>query len=425
MLIILLILLLLLIAMRIPIAYVLLALAALYFTVEGELSSTLIQRMSTSMESFPLLAIPLFILAGTIMARGGIASRLLRFAELLVGRFTGGLAQVNVLNSVMMGGMSGSANADAAVDAKILVPIMRRNGYSNGFASALSVASGAIAPILPPSIGLIVYGTLADVSISALFIGGIVPALLIAVALMTTVRIMAGKRGYRPTREAWPSAREVATGARDATWALLMPILLIVGLRSGVFTPTELAAILAVYALVVSLVVYKEISWKDLPAVFDEATRNSAVIMLIISGAAAFGIVVAYEQVTEGIASFLGGFDVPAVIILIAINVMLLALGTVMESLSLTVLLVPILAPLAVGLGVDPVHFGVMMVINFTIGSMTPPVGTVIYTVISITKSSVGEFTREFVPFLAALIAVLLIVTFVPATVTFLPGLGN
>jgi tripartite ATP-independent transporter DctM subunit len=412
-----------LIFLRVPIFVSLLALSVGYVAMNSASDMVAIQRMFSGLDSFPLLAVPLFVLAGTIMAGGGVATRLMDFATTLVGHFRGGLAHVNVLNSLMIGGMSGSANADAAIDAKVLVPIMRRQGYPNGFASALSAASGAISPILPPSIGLIMYGVLANVSIGALFIGGVVPAILIAVALMATIAVLARRKGYPKVAERMARPSEIWLSLRRSVLALLMPVLLIVGLRMGVFTPTELGAVAVLYALVVSLLVYREIGWRDLGPILVDSARTTAIVMVVLAAAAVFSIVVSYERIPTVFAELLEPVSDNPILTLLVINLLLLVLGLFMESMSLMIILVPILAPVAADLGLDPVHFGLIIVINLTLGSITPPVGSVIYTVMAITKVRLAEFTKAFAPLFAALVAVLLVVTFVPATVTWLPEL--
>ena len=413
----------LLLVLGVPIAFIMLGASVVYFIENPMMTSIVAQRMSSSLESFPLLAVPFFIVAGAAMATGGIAERLYDFAEGLVGHWRGGLAQVGVLNSLFLGTMCGSSNADAAIDARTLVPIMRRQGYSNGFASVLSAASGVIAPIMPPSIGLIIYGLLTNTSIGRLFVGGIVPALLITVALLFTVRAVAIHRGYVPNRSSRLPAREIATRARSALWALAMPVLLLVGLRGGWFTPTELGAIATVYALIIGLFVYRGIGVSDISALLVESAHATASVLFIVATAAVFSMILALEQVPQQILGALLSLSNDKNVVLLVIMVALLVLGTVLEGLALLVILAPMLTGLTQDLGIDPVHFGVLLVFNTTIGSITPPVGTVLYTVCSITKCSIEEFTAELLPFLVALVGVLLLLAFVPALVTFLPDL--
>ena len=413
----------LLLVLGVPIAFVILGASVVYFTLNPLMTSIVAQRMASSLESFPLLAVPFFIVAGAFMAHGGIAKRLYALADGLVGHFHGGLAQVAVLNSLFLGAMSGSANADAAIDARTIAPIMREQGYSNGFASVVSAASGAITPIMPPSIGLIVYGLLTGTSIGRLFIGGIVPAFIITAALLLTVRWTSKRRGYLPVRAARLPLIAVATRAGAAVWALAMPVLLIVGLRGGWFTPTELGAIAAIYAFVVGLFIYRGVRWNQVFDIMRESARTTANVLFIVVTAAVFSMILALEQAPQQMVNALLALSDNKYAVLLIVNLFLLVLGTFLEGLALMIILVPILLEIMQTLDVDPVHFGIVLVFNTTIGSITPPVGTVLYTVCSITKCSIEEFAVEFLPFFAALVGVLILLTFVPPLVTFLPNL--
>ena len=413
----------LLLVLGVPIAFVILGASVVYFALNPLMASIVAQRMASSLESFPLLAVPFFIVAGAFMAHGGIAKRLYDLADSLVGHFYGGLAQVAVLNSLFLGAMSGSANADAAIDARTIAPIMREQGYSNGFASVVSAASGAITPIMPPSIGLIVYGLLTGTSIGRLFIGGIVPAFIITAALLLTVRWTSRRRGYLPVREARLPLIQVATRAGAALWALAMPVLLIVGLRGGWFTPTELGAIAALYAFVVGLFIYRGVRWNQVFDIMRESARTTANVLFIVVTAAVFSMILALEQAPQQMVNALLALSDSKYAVLLIVNLFLLILGTFLEGLALMIILVPILLEIMQTLDVDPVHFGIVLVFNTTIGSITPPVGTVLYTVCSITKCSIEEFAVEFLPFFAALVGVLVLLTFVPSLVTFLPNL--
>lgn len=406
----------------VPISYAVLSSAVIYFVMSPIPDGIVIQRMISGLESFPLLAVPFFILAGTAMARGGIAERILGLADALVGHRRGGLGQVNVLNSLLMGGMSGSANADAAVDAKVLVPVMVEKGYGRGFSSALSAATGVIAPIIPPGIGLILYGLLANVSVGRLFMAGVVPGLMVAGALAFAVRRVSVKRGYGANRDARLPWKEVRRLTREASWALLMPVLLIVGLRIGVFTPTELGAVLAAYALLVGIFAYREIRPRELFDVIREAVFATAVVMLIVGTAAAFSAVITLERLPQHLVDMLFSLTSEPIVLLLLLNAMLLALGTLLEGTALLIILTPILAPLAPELGIDPVQFGVVIVLNLTIGAITPPIGTVMYTTCAITGSSVEEYTREIWPFFLATVVVLLLITYLPVFTLVIPN---
>lgn len=407
----------------VPVAFVMLGASVLYFVENPMMASIVAQRMSSSLESFPLLAVPFFVFAGAAMARGGIAERLYDLAEGMVGHWRGGLAQVGVLNSLFMGAMSGSANADAAIDARSLVPIMRRQGYSNAFGSVISAVSGVIAPIMPPSIGLIIYGLLTNTSIGRLFLGGVVPAFLIALVLMATVRRVAIRRSYAPSRTQRMPGREIAGRLRAALWALAMPVMLIVGLRGGWFTPTELGAIAACYALVIGLFVYRGFAFRDLYDLLRESAHTTASVMFIVAAAGVLGVILALEQAPQAIMETLLAISDDKHVVLVIIMAAFLVLGSVVEGLALMVILAPTLLKVTTSLGVDPVHFGVILVFNTTIGSITPPVGTVLYTVCAITRCSIEEFTVELAPFLIGLVGLLLLLTFFPPLVTFLPNL--
>lgn len=405
-----------------PVAFALLIGVYGYFVISPIPDGIFIQRAMSGVTSFPLLAVPLFVLAGTAMAKGGIARRLLLLAGLLVGNARGALAQINVLNSFFMGGISGSANADAAIDAKILVPIMIRNGYSRGFASALSAATGMIAPVLPPSIGLIIYGLLAEVSVGRLFMAGIVPGIIMALALTTTVRILSVRRNYSRLRNHPVKPRELLLAIREAIWALLLPVFILVGLRIGVFTPTELGAFLAAYALIISVFIYREIKPSQIIGVLKDAALTSALIMMIVAAGSTLSYVLTWERLPQTIIAFLTSLTDNSVVLMLLINLVLLIMGMFMESVALLVIITPMLVPLMNHLNIDLIHFGIVLVVNLTIGGMTPPIGTVMYTVCSITRSSVSEFTREGLPLLLTLFIVLMLLTFLPALSLFLPN---
>jgi tripartite ATP-independent transporter DctM subunit len=413
-----------LLAAGVPIAFALgLASAIFYVWTPGVSPAFLVQRMVASTESFPLLAVPFFIFAGAIMTRGGITHRILGLADALVGHRIGGLAQVNVLNSVFIGGMSGSGNADAAIDAKTLVPVMVQKGYSKPFAAAVTAASGVIAPLIPPGIGLLIYGFIADVSVGRLFIGGIVPGLLVALALMIVVHVVSRRRGYGRERSHRLPLREVLRHGREAAWALFLPVLILGGLRGGAFTPTEAGAVAAVYAVAVGTLVYRELSLRDLWPIVGESVAATAVVMLILGAANALMWALTWERIPMLLAQTLFALSDNRYVLLLLLNVLLLVLGCVMEGTALLIILTPILVPVVTKLGVDPVHFGLVVVLNLTIGAVTPPVGTILYTVCAIVGVTVEEFTRELGPFLLALVAVLVAVTYLPGTVLWLPGL--
>jgi tripartite ATP-independent transporter DctM subunit len=409
-------------AINVPVALAIAMAALSYFLLSPELlMGVFVQRLTSVTVSFPLLAVPFFILAGTIMNHAGITRRLMTFADALVGHMVGGLAKMNVLLSTFMGGLSASANADAAMQAKMVAPEMIRRGYRPGFTAAVTACSAVITPILPPGIGLIIYGFLADVSVGRLFIGGIVPSLLLCAALMGTVHFIAKRHNYRPVRPKMVSGRELWRTFIDSLGALSIAAFIILGIRFGVFTPTEAGALVVLYALFLGLVVYRELKVHQLPAVFAEAALATAVVMIIISAAAAFGFYMAWERIPALVTAMMVTITDNPILLLLLINLLLLLVGMLIEGTAALILLTPILVPVVTGLGIDPIHFGLVVVLNLTIGGVTPPVGTIMYTTCSVMRVPVDRFTAEGWALILSLMAVLLLVTLVPELVLFLP----
>jgi len=413
-----------LLALNVPVAISMIGAALLYFALGGELPIDLVaQRIVSTTESFPLLALPFFVLAGSIMNAAGITRRLLDLADKFVGHLIGGLAQINVMLATMMGGLTASANADAAMLAKMLGPAMVARGYSRGFSAAVVACSSIIVAMIPPSIGLIVYAYLANVSVGRLFIAGIVPGILIVAALMTTIYAIARHRHYLPARTRMASGREIWTAFKDAIWALTLPLLIVIGIRGGVFTPTEAGAIAVLYAAFVGVFLYRELRVKHIARILTETVTTSAVVMLIICGAATFGHYMVWEAIpTQLAAALITLTDHPAAL-LFCINGLLLLIGMIVEGTAALILLTPILIPVILKLGVDPIHFGIVMVLNLTIGGVTPPVGTLMFTASSILRVRIGTATREALPLLGALMLVLAIVTAIPVLSLWLPNL--
>jgi tripartite ATP-independent transporter DctM subunit len=411
-------------ALGAPVAFAILFGSLFYFLLTPDLPAMIIvQRLIAGVDSFTILAVPFFVLAGTLMSRGGITDRLFSLADALVGHFKGGLGHVNVLQSVFIGGMSGSANADAAIDCKTLVPVMIKHGYSKAFTCSVTAASGIIAAIIPPSLAFVIYALIAEASIGRLFIGGIIPGLLIAAAEMVVVGIVSHYRnygGFRTQRTPWPV---VAKRIKESSWALMMPVIMIGGLRVGAFTPTELGGVAVIYAFLVGLFVYKEIKLSEVPGVLLEATLATCVIMFIIGAAMTMGYLLTWEMIPQKMVAFTLELTQNKYLVLVIINIVLLILGCFFESLSMMIILTPLLAPVLSKLGVDLVHFGVVMTVNVGIGGITPPVGTILYTVCAITRVPVRVIMRDLWPFLVALMAVLFLLTFVPEITLFLPRL--
>jgi len=380
--------------------------------------------MVAGTQSFPLLAVPFFILAGHLMNASGVTSRLLGFADALIGHVVGGIAQVSIFLSILMAGLSGSSNADVAMETRMLLPTMREKGYADGF-SAVVLAYGSLAvAIIPPSIGLILYGFVGQVSIAQLFMAGIIPGLLMSLAMMVTVYVIAKKRGYeaQPLRHRRP-ARDIIRTFLRSFWALLFPILLVITIRFGIFTPTEAGAFAVVYTLVVGIFIYRELTLQKLREALDAAVLDNGVILLIISTAAILGYVFAYGRLPQDVAGLVTGVsDSPPVILFLILAFLLLA-GCIMEGSVIILLLTPIFLPIVRDIGMDPVHFGILMAIVIQIGGVTPPLGVNMYTVCSIGGVSVSAFLRESLPFFVAMLLVVLIVAVWPELSLFILSL--
>ncbi|MGE0312240.1 MAG: TRAP transporter large permease [Lautropia sp.] len=406
----------------IPIAFGMAIAALAFFLVADGLPLRLfVQKLVQASESFPLLAVPFFICAGSIMNRAGITRRLLNLADALVGHTLGGIAQANVVLATLMGGLSASANADAAMQAKMLGTEMVRRGYAPGYAAAVTACAAVITPIIPPGIGLIIYGYLADVSVGRLFIGGVVPGLMLCAALMVAVRWSAGRRGYQPSRERRATLRELGVALRDSVGALSIIAFILFGIRYGVFTPTEAGAMTVVYASLVGAFWHRELKWSAVPLIIRETVLATSAVMIIICAASAFGFYLSWERIPARAAAALVALTQQPWLLLLLINVGLVALGMLLEGTAALILLTPILVPAVVKVGIDPLHFGLVLVVNLTIGGVTPPVGTMMFTTCSILRVRIETFVAEGWPFLLALFAVLGLISAFPQLVLWLP----
>lgn len=377
-----------LLAIGLPVAFTVGLSALSFFVTEQVPVQIVVQKMVSSTQSFSLLAVPFFVLAGNLMNETGITSRLIKFCNLLTGHMRGGLAQVSVLLSCLMGGISGSATADAAMESRILGPDMEKRGYSKGFTAAILAMGGLITSTIPPSLGLILYGVTGEVSIGRLFLAGMIPGILMTAALMISVAFISKKRDYKPEHESFPSIGEVLKGLVENIWALLFPVILIVGIRFGIFTPSEAGAFAVVYALVVGLFIYRELTISKLMECLSTTavSDNKYVILLIVM-------------------------------------LFVFFVGMFMEATANVLLLTPIFLPIITSYGFDPVHFGVMYMILITMGGMTPPIGVTMYTTCSILGCPIEVYTKESIPFVASIIVLLILLAAFPQLVLFLPNL--
>ncbi len=410
-------------ALGTPISFAIAISALSFFLASGEMPLNIfVQKMVAATDSYPLLAIPFFVLAGAIMNRAGITRKLLALADALVGHFTGALAQMCTVLSTLLGGLTASSSADAAMLAKILGPEMIRHNYSPAFAAVITSCAAIIASLIPPSIGLIIYGYVADVSIGRLFIGGVLPGFLIAAALMGTTWIIARRRGYLPRRTTFAGTPELVRTFREAIWALSIPVFIIVGIRYGIFTPTEAGAITVIYVILVGMFAYRSLRLRDLPALLKETALDTASVMLMVCAASAFGFYLAWERIPPQLAGWLVGLTKDPVLLLLLINLLLIVLGTAVEGTSALIILTPIFVPILTKLGIDPVHFGIILVANLTIAGVTPPVGQMMFISSRVLRVPMDDYTIEVLPFLGALIGVLVLLTLFPQISLLLPN---
>ena len=404
-----------------PIAYAIMLASFVYLSVGGQdigLSGKIL--LDGVYSSFILLAVPLFIIAANIMNAGTISDRLLSFCVGLVGRFKGGMGHVNVVASLIFSGMSGSAVADAAGIGKIIIEMMTRTGhYTRGYAAAITAASATIGPIIPPSIPMVLYALVSNTSIGFLFLGGILPGLIMGMVLMLMNTIISHKRGFR-TEEAIP-LRELPALTVDAFPALLMPAILLYGIYGGVTTPTEAAAIAALYALILAAVFYRALSIGQFYRILVESARSSAAVGLVIGGALILNYIVASENIPNIMASYFVGLDVSPFAFLITVNIILLLLGCLLDATTLILVIIPLFLPACHILGIDFVHFGVVAIINCMIGLITPPYGILLFVINAVTGIPLGEIIREVIPFLIVLILALLVMISFPEIVLWLP----
>jgi len=381
----------------------------------------MVQRMIGGIDTFPLLAIPFFILAGNLMNTGGITDRLVRIARAMVGHITGGLAHVVVVTNMIMAGMSGSGVADAAGSGTILIPAMKKAGYTVPFSAAIVGAAATIGPIIPPSIPFVIYGSIAGVSVGRLLLGGAVPGVLMGIMLMIFVYVIAKKRNYPSEKRAtW---KELIQAAAYAIPPLGMPVIILGGIIAGIMTPTEAAAAGAAYAFILGFFIYGEITWTQIPKIVIESVMGTASIMIIMSAAQPFSWILTYELAPQKVLAIFENVEMAQWQILLIINVAMFIIGCFMESLSVMIMAVPVLLPLLEHARVDLVHFGIFFVLNCMIGAVTPPVGTMMYVVCALSKTSIVEFAIEVWPFVIALVIALLIVTYVPILSLWLPNL--
>ena len=415
---------LLLLAIGMPVAFAIGISGLLFFVQNPSLPATIpVQVTVTQTQNFALLAVPLFILAGHFMNHSGITAKLLDLAAVLTGRLRGGLAQVSITLSTLMGGVSGSCIADAAMQSRMLGDQMMKRGFTRGYTAGVLSFGSLMTPIIPPGIGFILYGTVGQVSIGRLFAAGVLPALILWAALAVAIAWTAKRRGYQPERARRPSAREIGGALWGGVWAILFPIALLLGLRFGVFTPSEIGAFAVVYAVAVGLFAYRQLKRPQMAQAIEGSLVDIGGVVFLLALSAIFGYGIVFERVPEAVSGTLTSVTSdPRWLLLLIVGFIILA-GCFVDGAVLIIMLTPIFLPLVREIGVDPVHFGVVFIIAATIGNFTPPVGAAMYAVCTILKCPIGEYTRESVPFLIAVALVTAVLVFVPSVVLFLPNL--
>lgn len=414
----------LLLAFGMPVAYVIGISGLVFFLVNPDLPmSVMTQKVVSPSQSFTLLAIPLFVFAGNLMNATGITTRLMKLATVLTGHMYGHLGQVSAVLSTLMAGVSGSANADAAMQSRILGPEMTRRGYSKGWSAAVNGVTSLIVATIPPSMGLIIYGSVGEVSIGRLFAAGFVPGIIMMIFFMITIRFTAKRRGYTPANPKPASLGEVARASIDGIWALLFPIILIVGIRFGLFTPSESGAFACVYAILVGTVIYRELTWKVFIETLENTARDIGIIMILVSLSGIIGYGVVYAQVPQALAGSLTGISDNQYVMLFIVVALLVLAGMFIETTVVALLMTPILLPVVTAVGVDPVQFGLIMMTVVTMGIMTPPVGIALYTTSTILGTTPQETTKESLPFIGATLLVVAIMVFFPEVVLFVPNM--
>ena len=409
----------------VPVAFAMLIGSFIYFAFmcEGVTMFTMVSSLLTQAERFTMLAVPFFVTAGTIMGYGGVSEKLMDFCEMLTGRFTGGLGTTNCLLSTFMGGISGSSCADAAFEAKMLVPEMEKRGYTKGYSSAITAASSCITPIIPPGIALIIYATAANCSIGDMFMAGYVPGILICIALIVTNYFISRKRGWTGSRERGPTVKEFFHQLGQSIWALILPLGIIMGMRLGWFTPTECAAVTVVYSVFVGAVIYKKLKPAHIKPIVVESVNNTASVVLILSAANMFSRYMVWESIPQKAAALLGEVAHNRFTFIIIVMLFMLVLGMFLDTAAALVILPPLLLPVATGLGMSVIHFGIVLCLMDTIGGITPPFGVMMFAVMGATKVSVKDYLKEGWPLIVAVFAVILFVAFVPQSCMFLVNL--
>ena len=412
-------------AFRIPVCTAFISGAVVYFTfIAPEMPLNIVlSTMVTSGMNMNLMAIPFFITAGLLMNYTGISSRMMKFADLLVGHMWGGLAQVNVLLSTLMGGLCGSSNADAAMECKMLVPEMEKRGFNRAFSAAVTASSALISPMIPPGVMLILYASITENSVLDMFMAGYLPGILMCIFMMIAVNYVSHRDGYKPVREKRASLKEIGHGFIECFWAVVMIVFLIVGLRSGWVTATEGGAVLCLLCVFVGIFIYKELHISDFKVILLESFTSIANVFGIIISATVFGLYLTYAQIPQMVTEFVLSFTSSPIVFLLLVNIMLLIMGMLVDSAAVLMIAGPLLYPVALSFGINPIHFGIMIILNLSIGAITPPFGATMYQCCNLCGIAIPDFLKQCKELFLALMFTLFLVTLIPGISTLIPSL--
>jgi tripartite ATP-independent transporter DctM subunit len=408
----------------VPVALALILCLIPYFLMDPYISATvIIQRMVANVEVPSMMAAPMFIIAGSIMSHSGVTSRLMNLADCFVGHLTGGLGHINILLSTLMGGISGSGAADAASDCKILVPEMEKRGYSKSYSGAVTAASAVITPIIPPGVGLVVFASICECSVGKLFCSGYIPGIMMCIGMMLWNTHWAKKHDIKKTREHMASGKEILHSLRESVWALVIPFVLILGLRCGAFNAIEGGGLIAAYSLIIGKFVYKELDFKDLPGIMMESVLSIGPVMLVLCGANVFSYYLSWERIPQAITALIANVNGSRIVFLLVMDVVMLILGMFLDGMACMMIVAPLLAPVATALGINMIQFGIVMCLCTAIGAITPPFGTYIFLVAGTIKVKTEQVVKELIPFIVICICVLVLISIFPDVTLVIPRL--
>ena len=400
----------------VPVAFAMIIASFIYFTFmcDGVTLFTMVSALLEQSASFTMMAVPFFIMAGSVMGYGGVSTSLMDFCDMLTGRMRGGLGATNTLLSTFMGGMSGSSCADAAFEARMLVPEMTKRGFSLGYSAAITAATSCITPIIPPGIAMVIYATAASCSVGDMFLGGYIPGIMICIIILVMNHIISKRRGYKPTRETRVTKKEAIHQTLNSMWALMLPIFIIVGLRMGFFTATECAAVIVVYSALVGRFVYKRLRLEHVKKILVESFHSTASVLLILSAASLFSRYMLWENIPQRVAELLAKVATTPTIFMLIVVLIMFVMGMFLDTAAALVILPPLLIPVATSLGISPIHLGITMVLMDTLGGITPPFGVMMFTVMGVTKVKMSDYFKEGWPLILAVLAVCVFIAVCP-----------